>query len=265
MRAFLFDNAALPQDKFMNYDLTLMDVAVFYQLYKFFSSGQSIYITENVFEEDEDGGVIESKIPYYYITYNKLITDLPILRIKERQIRNVISKLESIGLVKRFKFEKPVINSKGKTILPQTKVLYINVNIQKLYEQPLKVVEGKDESLKNFITNKEINMKFVPKIQYKDFVYIYNNPGINFDVLQLDNIKDLMQNGIMINLKSLLSEFAIYYYRAMKAKIINKNTIKLEIADASTAYIESYIYKIEQAIVDTYKYIFTNQQKFKIN
>ena len=265
MRAFLFDNSALPQEKFMYYDLTLIDVAVFYQLYKFFSSGESVYITESVYEENEDGFLVETKVPYYYMTYNKWITDLPILRIKDRQIRNVITKLEAIGLVKRYKFEKPVVNSKGKTIMPQARALYINVNVEKLYEQPFKVVEGKDESLKNFIKNKEINMKFVPKIQYKDFVYIYNNPGINFDDLQLENIKDLMQNGIMINLKSLLSEFAIYYYRAMKAKIINKNTIKLEIADASTAYIESYIYKIEQAIVDTYKYIFTNQQKFKIN
>ena len=39
---------------------------------------------------------------YYKITYKKIMDDLPILNIKERQIRNMITRLEKIGIVQRL-------------------------------------------------------------------------------------------------------------------------------------------------------------------
>ena len=39
---------------------------------------------------------------YYKITYKKIIEDLPILNIKERQIRNMITRLEKIGIINRL-------------------------------------------------------------------------------------------------------------------------------------------------------------------
>ena len=39
---------------------------------------------------------------YYKITYKKIMDDLPILNIKERQIRNMIARLEKIGIVQRL-------------------------------------------------------------------------------------------------------------------------------------------------------------------
>ena len=39
---------------------------------------------------------------YYKITYKKIMDDLPILNIKERQIRNMITRLEKIGILQRL-------------------------------------------------------------------------------------------------------------------------------------------------------------------
>ena len=39
---------------------------------------------------------------YYKITYKKIMDDLPILNIKERQIRNIITKLEKLGILNRL-------------------------------------------------------------------------------------------------------------------------------------------------------------------
>lgn len=39
---------------------------------------------------------------YFRLTYKKIIEDLPILKIKERQIRNMIAKLENMHLVERL-------------------------------------------------------------------------------------------------------------------------------------------------------------------
>lgn len=39
---------------------------------------------------------------YYKITYKKIMEDLPILNIKERQIRNMITRLEKIGIINRL-------------------------------------------------------------------------------------------------------------------------------------------------------------------
>lgn len=39
---------------------------------------------------------------YYKITYKKITDDLPILNIKERQIRNMITRLEKIGIMNRL-------------------------------------------------------------------------------------------------------------------------------------------------------------------
>ena len=39
---------------------------------------------------------------YYKITYKKIMDDLPILNIKERQIRNMITRLEKIGIMNRL-------------------------------------------------------------------------------------------------------------------------------------------------------------------
>ena len=39
---------------------------------------------------------------YYKITYKKIMEDLPILNIKERQIRNMITRLEKIGIMNRL-------------------------------------------------------------------------------------------------------------------------------------------------------------------
>ena len=39
---------------------------------------------------------------YFRLTYKKIMEDLPILKIKERQIRNIITKLENMHLVERL-------------------------------------------------------------------------------------------------------------------------------------------------------------------
>ena len=39
---------------------------------------------------------------YYRLTYKKVMEDLPILKIKERQLRNIIISLENKGILQRY-------------------------------------------------------------------------------------------------------------------------------------------------------------------
>lgn len=86
MRNFIFE---FEQEQALNLDLNLKDLLLLDYMYKFFNSDQ--------IKRQRKG-----KKFYCRLTYNKALSDLPILHIKERQLRNMIIKLESKGILERL-------------------------------------------------------------------------------------------------------------------------------------------------------------------
>ena len=85
MRNYIFD---FDQQIMMDLNLSLEECLLLDYLTKFFDSGYAVtkYIERR---------------KYCWITYKKMLEDLPILRKKERQTRRVLVSLEQKGLIKR--------------------------------------------------------------------------------------------------------------------------------------------------------------------
>lgn len=86
MRNYIFE---FEQEQALKLDLNLKDLLLLDYMYKFFNSDQ-------IKRQRKDEKF------YCRLTYNKVLSDLPILHIKERQLRNMIIKLEAKGILERF-------------------------------------------------------------------------------------------------------------------------------------------------------------------
>ena len=86
MRNYIFE---FEQEQALKLDLNLKDLLLLDYMYKFFNSDQ---IKKHLKDEKF----------YCRLTYNKVLSDLPILHIKERQLRNMIIKLEDKGILERL-------------------------------------------------------------------------------------------------------------------------------------------------------------------
>ena len=86
MRNYIFE---FEQEQALKLDLNLKDLLLLDYMYKFFNSDQ-------IKKQRKDEKF------YCRLTYNKVLSDLPILHIKERQLRNMIIKLERKGILERF-------------------------------------------------------------------------------------------------------------------------------------------------------------------
>ena len=86
MRNYIFE---FKQDKAIEFGLKTNDLLLLDYMLKFFNTDQ---IKRQRKEEKF----------YCRLTYNKVLSDLPILRVKERQLRNMIVTLEKKGLLERL-------------------------------------------------------------------------------------------------------------------------------------------------------------------
>ena len=86
MRNYIF---AFEQERALNLDLKLNELLLLDYMLKFFQIDQ-------IKRKRKDERF------YCKLTYNKILNDLPILRIKERQLRNIIIGLENKGLIERL-------------------------------------------------------------------------------------------------------------------------------------------------------------------
>jgi len=121
---YIFD---LEQKRMVDLKLSLREVFVIYYLKQFFDSGNAVYKH------------LDDK-RYYLITYKKLLNDLPILRIKHKQLERLLIGLEEKGIIK-----KHIANNK----------LHIYINEQKLVydtEDEQKTLQNEDlECINNII------------------------------------------------------------------------------------------------------------------
>lgn len=259
MRPFLFGNEMLKQHRFIELGCNLHDVAMFEHIYQGALSGRLVYIT--TYEYDEDGNKL--KTFYYYLTYNKLKEDMPILNWEERTIRKCITKLENVGLLKRYKFTEKVVNSRNQIIMPNARMLYVAVTPGPLYDSPTSSVLGRDFSLKNFVVNRDINQSYEPKITYKDNELVYFNPGMQLSRLNIlgSNVEIAikLKSLVLKNLQVQLTKLSFSYFEHCTLKLLNNSSIKIEFFKEETvkSIIEKEVFKIEQAIVDAYKQIYT--------
>lgn len=86
MRNFIFE---FEQEKALEFGLKLNELLLLDYMLKFFNTDR--------IKRQRKGERF-----YCRLTYNKVLGDLPILRIKERQLRNMIICLEKKGIVERF-------------------------------------------------------------------------------------------------------------------------------------------------------------------
>lgn len=86
MRPKIFN---FPQETVLRLGLNLKEILLLDYIEQFISSG-------NMRSKRLDGNW------YFKLTYKKIMDDLPILGIKERQIRNIITKLEKLGILNRL-------------------------------------------------------------------------------------------------------------------------------------------------------------------
>ena len=83
MRNYIFE---FKQDKAIEFGLKTNDLLLLDYMLKFFNTDQ--------IKRQRKGEKF-----YCRLTYNKVLSDLPILRVKERQLRNMIVTLEKKGLI----------------------------------------------------------------------------------------------------------------------------------------------------------------------
>ena len=86
MRNYIFE---FKQDKAIEFGLKTNDLLLLDYMLKFFNTDQ--------IKRQRKGEKF-----YCRLTYNKVLRDLPILRVKERQLRNMIVTLEKKGLLERL-------------------------------------------------------------------------------------------------------------------------------------------------------------------
>lgn len=86
MRPKIFN---FPQETLLRLGLNLKEILLLDYIEQFISRG-------NMRSKRLDGKW------YFKLTYKKIMDDLPILDIKERQIRNIITKLEKLGILNRL-------------------------------------------------------------------------------------------------------------------------------------------------------------------
>jgi len=107
MRTKIFN---FPQEVILRLGLNIKEVLFLNYIEQFISSG-------NMRNKRVDGKW------YFKLTYKKIMEDLPILKIKERQIRNMITRLEKIGILERLSNLK--------------KEMYLQVDFDALYGDTL--------------------------------------------------------------------------------------------------------------------------------
>lgn len=77
------------QEKVVQLNLKLKELVLLEYMFKFFKNEQI---------KTKDKG---NKF-YCRLSYKQVLNDLPVLRIKERQLRNLITSLEQKGMIERF-------------------------------------------------------------------------------------------------------------------------------------------------------------------
>ncbi|MBQ9790800.1 MAG: hypothetical protein IJW24_04345 [Clostridia bacterium] len=85
----------LTQSTLIEKRLKPQHVIILDYLYQFFESGNAVSRTKG-----------SKKEKYYLITMNKILTDLPFLRIKKRRLQELISDLETAQIIKRYTLSK---------------------------------------------------------------------------------------------------------------------------------------------------------------
>lgn len=253
MRPFLFGNSIFRQARCLELGLEYKDIGLLEYFYQLTLSTNLTYIRKKEIIYD-DG--LERDVFYFYITYKKIKEDMPILKWGERSLRESITKLENVGLVKRFKFENRVFNSKGHIIMPGARMLYLAVNVQPLLESTTEHVVGRDTSLKAFIVNRDINQSYEPQISFKDNEFTYFNPGMNLNKLNvLEDFFNQFEQILLKYLKMLLTNKSLSYFNDLTVRLKNNNAVVIKFWKEETvkSIVSQNCFKLEQAIVDTYK------------
>ncbi len=85
----------LTQSRLLEKRLKAQHIIILDYLNQFFESGNAVYKTKGTKKEK-----------YYYITTNKILSDLPFLGIKKRRLQELMKDLETAQILKKYTLKK---------------------------------------------------------------------------------------------------------------------------------------------------------------
>lgn len=196
---YIFD---FEQKKMVDLKLSIKEVLIIFYLKQFFDSGNALL-------------KIIAKKSFYLITYKKILSDLPILEIKTRQLERLLIKLEEKRII-----EKRIINRR----------MYIYINQDRLYfDDDSETVLTNEDVLD---INKRINQKsptFVKYYRKRVKILFKDNPSVTAFG------GEIFLKGLKRNMKFKLSK-THYLFTMKDAEIeaVTNNMIVIYIPRADT-------------------------------
>lgn len=236
MRSYIFQ---FSQPKARRLELTMDELLILDYLINFF----------------EHSGKAKNKIArgkyFYWITYKKILEDLPILNFGYGRMRQIISKLQKLEIIEKL------------DDLQNSTKMFLHINEKALVEQDddgLITAIGQDADLKYYIDSETYDStKLFNLIKYNGTTFKYICPAIDTDFLKkyLESFSKILRAA----LQELICN-AIFKMGLGNATIIVKedHCISLALNNISEANMERNIYKIERAIVDSYKYLILSKR-----
>ena len=187
----------------LDFKISIKEALVLRYLLDFFDSG-------NAFSKR-----IENKT--YYLIYNsKVVADLPILDVQERQVFNMIKSLEGKGVLKRYN------NSTANTYIYIAREKIIDGEYDKC---PFSNSDLNDIDIARNSSTKNIQLKYVPS---KNFYKIFFSNHFN-------NKENLLDCGVSDTGEQTIGKKMVYYLtRTLRSKL-NKLVFDVTIKDG---YIE---------------------------
>lgn len=222
MRSYIFNFSQLQAYKL---GLTLDDLLLLDYLNNFFESGSAT----SILHEDSY---------YYWITYSKIKDDLPIKRVDNRQLANMVNDLIDKGLIYKYKEKR---NS--------TK-MYLSLNLKPLSqpEDQYETYIGEDTALAQYSNNPN---SVCPTINVVYKWFLYKNSVIKASKILGTVGIDFFCKGLKLKFTKLLSDKVNGYMNHLWAEV-GDGFVKIFTGDMPIELMIDNKHKIERAICDTY-------------
>lgn len=222
MRSYIFQFSQLRAVKL---GLTLDEALILDYLLQFYNSGR----TKLKYDKGKT---------YFYITYRKIMSDLPILKITTTtRIRQIVSRLEDLKLIEKHKPLNP------------TTTLYIRLTFDPLFEHADEYFSniGQDSTLSYYIDS---GKNEVSNIRFNGRHYIYENNAIDDKLIEKFGKQKFWQI-LTKNIRLVVTQ--LVYEMGLKSISINLERGKIIISHTlPEAVIQMNVYKLERAVVDSY-------------
>jgi len=177
--------------------------------------------------------VVYDELPYYKLTYKKILSDLPILGIKKRQLVNILNNLQAKNIISK--------------ISSTSKDMYIHIFTTKLMTYD-------EECINNFLQN-ECN-KLHPNntmgaIDYKnDCNRLHSIENYNINNYLYIKLNNILGEVDIISTNSKLQKNLSTYFSSTTYKIFFNDLQLIAIQDTTLIFSTSHLQRIKDSFLD---------------